>query len=135
MTAREGNMGNCHPQTPTSTSASPRSTLVFSGWQFPMLSCRAVNIYIIYTSRLGVLQVNCIYSHIFYLQPQLKSRIICMYLNLLKVWLAWNLRGVLEVSGKYNDKLFTNNVWNSYSTIYRLKLIFPIKHWRSVWSF
>ena len=29
-----------------SASASPRSTLVFSGWQFPMLPSRAVNIYI-----------------------------------------------------------------------------------------
>ena len=35
------------PQKPMSTSASPQSTLVFTGWQFPMLSSRAVNIYII----------------------------------------------------------------------------------------
>ena len=30
-------MGNCHPSKSMSTSASPRSTMVFSGWQFPML--------------------------------------------------------------------------------------------------
>ena len=32
---------------PISTSTSPWSSLVFSGWQFPMLPSRAVNIYII----------------------------------------------------------------------------------------
>ena len=31
------------------SSASPQLTLVFSGWQFPMLPSRAVNIYIIHT--------------------------------------------------------------------------------------
>ena len=30
-------MGNFHPSKSMSTSASPRSTMVFSGWQFPML--------------------------------------------------------------------------------------------------
>ena len=34
------------PQKPMSTSNLPQSTLVFSGWQFPMLPSRAVNIYI-----------------------------------------------------------------------------------------
>ena len=35
-------MGNCHPSKKISTSASPRSTLVFSGWEFPMLPSHAV---------------------------------------------------------------------------------------------
>ena len=37
------------PRKPMSTSASTRSTLVFSGLQFPMLPSHAVNIYIILT--------------------------------------------------------------------------------------
>ena len=40
LSAREGNMRFCH----TLTSASPRSTLVISGWEFPMLPSSAVNI-------------------------------------------------------------------------------------------
>ena len=47
MTASEGNMGNCHPSKTNVNLASPLSTLVFSGRQFPMLSSCVVNIYII----------------------------------------------------------------------------------------
>ena len=48
-------MGNCHPEKPMSTEAKPRLTLVFEGWEFPMLPSRAVNIYHI------ILNVNSIH--------------------------------------------------------------------------
>ena len=63
-------MGNCHPLKPMSTSALPWATLVFTGWQFPMLIIsRAVNIYImlpssadsIYYISLNVSWVHCLH--------------------------------------------------------------------------
>mgnify|MGYP003690464617 CR=1 FL=1 len=35
LTAREGNMGNCHTKKTNATEAEPRLTLVFEDWHFP----------------------------------------------------------------------------------------------------
>ena len=68
MTAREGNMGNCHPEKTMSTEAKPRLTLVFEGWQFSMCSQ-----YLLYytecklnTSGFKTIQVKWIYVCISY---------------------------------------------------------------------
>ena len=61
MTAREGNMVNCHTE---------KITLVFEVWQLPMLPSRAVNIYYI------ILNISVIKSihllHYFWFQIQVK---------------------------------------------------------------
>ena len=64
LTAREGNMGNCHPE---KSEAKSRFTLVFEGWEFSMLPSRAVKIYYI------ILNANEIDIYIVYLTFGFKS--------------------------------------------------------------
>ena len=63
---------------PMSTSALPRSTLVFEGWKFPMLSSRAVNIYIIVNHRF--LLGSCIFLY------QTHSKPIWHLISVMKVF-------------------------------------------------
>ena len=57
LNAWEGNMEHVTQRKP------PRSTLVFSGWQFPMLPSRAVNIYKMFVTRFRLPAARVLYGN------------------------------------------------------------------------